>query len=195
MSTPVTIVAASVQYRLLLRRLKHGHLYPLLRRHPHQLRRHRLQCRKPRLQPPRALVANCNTRDTRRCPGGLVAKPEQCAKHRRSLLTTTDYCRRWTMRLWCPCLRIESQSMTPFGIVAHRRTYLTCQPHMRQIFILLPAFLRWRRTACGNMAAIYEQGVPRSTARRYLCAGIATSRERDQRENGGTHGRLTNGDV
>ena len=83
-----------LQYRLHLRRFQHRRLYPLLRRHPHQLRRHRSQCRNPRLQSLRALVANCNTRETRRCPGGLVAKQEQCPKHRGSMLTTTDYCPR-----------------------------------------------------------------------------------------------------
>ena len=117
----------------------------LLRRHPHQLRRHRLQRRNPRLRSPRALVANCNTRGMRRCPGGLVAKQEQCPKHRGSMLTTTDYCPRWTMRLWCPCWRNESQSMRPFGITAHRRAHQTCQPLMCQTFILRRAFLRRKR--------------------------------------------------
>ena len=51
-----------------------------------------LTTRKPRLQSPRALVANCSTKDMRRCPGGLVAKPEQCSKHRGRMLTTTNYC-------------------------------------------------------------------------------------------------------
>ena len=114
---------------------------PLLRRHPHQLRRHRLQRHNPRLRSPRALVANCNTRGMRRCPGGLVAKQE----HRGSMLTTMDYCPRWTMRLWCPCWRNESQSMRPFGITAHRRAHQTCQPLMGQTFILRRAFLRRKR--------------------------------------------------
>ena len=35
-------------------------------------------------------------------------------------------------------------------------------------------------TVCGNMAAIHEQRVPRSTAGRHFHAGIATSRERDR---------------
>ena len=33
-----------------------------------------------------------------------MAKPVQCAEHHGSMLTATDYCRRWTMRLWASIL-------------------------------------------------------------------------------------------
>ena len=48
---------------------------------------------------PPCVGRNCNTRDMRRCSGGLLAKSIHM------LTATTDYCRRWTMKLWCPCWR------------------------------------------------------------------------------------------
>ena len=63
-------------------RLLPRHLHPLLCRHPHQLHRHRLQCRRPRFQSPRALVANCNTRNMRRCPADSRPNPCICSPPR-----------------------------------------------------------------------------------------------------------------
>ena len=90
----------TLQYRLLLHRLHHRRLSPLLRRHPHHLR-HRRQylCRTPRLRSSRALAVNWPMRDKGRCPGERVARPVQCVMHHGNT-PVTMVCH-WIMRPWC----------------------------------------------------------------------------------------------
>ena len=127
-----------LQYRLLLRRLHHRRLSPLLCRHPHHLRHHRLYlCRTPRLRSSLALAVNWRMRDTWRSPGGRVVRSVQCAMHHGNTPIAIIY--NLTMRPWCQCwARMKLYTKSNANMAPLR----TCRPRVHQTCTLRQAFLR-----------------------------------------------------
>ena len=87
------------------RRPLHRFLHMLQSRRPHrQQGHHRLHRRRnPWLLSSQELVVNYTMRDMRRCPGGHVAIPVQCAMLHGNTPIAMACCRPWIMQHWCRC--------------------------------------------------------------------------------------------
>ena len=151
-----------LQYRLILRRLHHRRLHPLLRRHPHQQCHSRLHllhlCRTPSLRSPRALAANWHMRDTWGCPGGRAAKPVLCAMHHGNTPIAMVY--HWIMRPWCQCWKRVKRCMRLYVNMGPLRT---CRPRMHRACLHQPMcptsrsrlMLTYGKTPCIKSLMVY----------------------------------------
>jgi len=139
------------------RRLPHRLLHPRqpLHRFLHLLQSRRLhrqqghhrlhRRRNPWLRSPQELVVNYTMRDMRRCPGGHVAKPVQCAMLHGNTLIATACCRPWIMPHWCRCWLPGNRSTRLLETTARRTNRRICQLHLCRKFTPRQAYLRRRR--------------------------------------------------